>query len=316
MLRRLAVVSLAVLLAACGGSNGSTPTSMAPSTSADEQPVGRCSPTAENPTLGLAAINQKYRVVVWDQPESAIPRELEQIGDDPFADSYGGDLTVVESVAVSPATCDVFVGACCEPVSGITYFDREKDGEWEILTGHLPAISPDGLLLSLVSYEQLVISSVENPQEPVSTFDLPKSDVATMYRSHWINGDEVAVSGFTKDGAFVWIARMSDGTVREAFTITPDVTWNSDGLWRVGLIGVDESANIVTGTVSATDSNVIQYRYPDSFEVHKSDDAPEGAMSYVMRGARSAMVSKNGALTVWFGNGDPVAVDGAYAWAG
>ena len=311
MLRRLlAVVCAAVSLAACGDSDA------APTSSGVTLPAGKCAPTADNPTLGLAAINQKYRVVVWDQPGSVTARELEQIGDDPFADSYGGDLTVVESVAVSPATCDVFVGACCEPVSGITYFDREKDGEWEILTGHLPAISPDGELLSLVSYEQLVVSSVADPEKAIVTFDLPKADVATMYRSRWINGDEIAVSGFTKDGAYVWVARMSEGTVREALRITPDVTWTSDNLWRVGLIGVDESDNIVTGNVSATGTNIVEHRYPDSFEVHKSDDAPEGMMTYVINGARSAMVSKNGTLTVWFGNGDPVTFDGAYAWAG
>lgn len=311
MLRRAAAIAVtAVLLVACGD-NGAT------SSPSDETvPAGKCAPTADNPTLGLAAINQKYRVVVWDQPGSATPRELEQIGDDPFAESYGGDLTVVESVAVSPLTCDVFVGACCEPVSGITYFDKENDGEWEMLTGHLPAVSPDGELLSLVSYEQLVISSVADPEKSIVTFDLPKADAATMYRSQWINGDEVAVSGFTKDGAFVWVARMSEGTVREAFRITGDVTWQSENLWRVGLIGVDESGNVVTGNVSSSNTDVVELRYPDSFEVHKSDNAPDGVMTYVMRGARSAMVSKNGALTVWFGTGDPVAVDGAYAWAG
>lgn len=311
MLRRVLVAGLAVIsLTACGNND-------AASTSSDETvPAGKCSPTADNPTLGLAAINDKYRIVVWDQPGTQNPRELEQIGDDPFAESYGGDFTVVESVAISQSTCDVFVGACCEPVSGITYFDKEKDGEWEILTGHLPAISPDGELLSLVSYEQLVISSVADPEKAIVTFDLPKADVATMYRSQWINGDEVAVSGFTKDGSFVWVARMSEGTVREAFTITSNITWDSDHLWRVGLIGVDESDNIITGTVNATNTNVVEYRYPESFEVHTSSDAPEGMSTYVVRGKRSAMVSKNGALTVWFGNGDPRTVDGAYVWAG
>lgn len=311
MFRRCLAVALAVIsLSACGNGDASS------STSDDTVPSGKCAPTAANPALGLAAINQKYRVVVWDQPGSATPRELEQIGDDPFAESYGGDYTVVESVAVSPSTCDVFVGACCEPVSGITYHDKDKDGEWEILTGHLPAISPDGGLLSLVSYEQLVVSSVTEPEKEIATFDLPKADNATMYRSQWINGDEIAVSGFTKDGAFVWVARISEGTVREAFRISADITWDSENLWRVGLIGVDESGNIVTSTVSSSGTNVIEHRYPDSFEVHKSDAAPDGMMTYVMRGARSAMVSRSGALTVWFDTGDPVAVDGSYAWAG
>lgn len=310
-MRRILVGLVAlVFVASCGaGNSSSTPTTEA-------TPIGKCSPTDENPTLGLAAINQKYRVVVWDTPGSNTPRELEQIGDDPFAESYGSDYTVVESVAISPLTCALFIGACCEPVSGITYYDKGNDGEWDMLTGHLPAISPDGELLSLVAYEELVVSSVADPEKAIATFNLPKADQATMYRAHWINGDEVAISGFTSTGAYVWIARMSEGTVQEAFQITPDVTWDSENLWRVGLIGIDESGNIVTSNASSSTSHVIEYRYPESFEVFKSDNVPELVMSYVMKGARSAMVSTNGALTVWYGTGDPVKLDGAYAWAG
>ncbi len=305
----IAVLATTALLVGCGGGSSAVP-------STDPVPEGKCQPTEEDPTLGLAAINRDYRVAVWDTPGSGTPRVLEQLGDDPYSESYGGDMTVVESVAVSPLTCAVFVGACCEPVSGITYHDGNGDGEWETLTGHLPAISPDGELLSLVAYEQLVISAVAEPGTAMVTIELPSADTATMYRSQWINGDEIAVSGFTSEGAFVWIARMSDGTLREGFRITPDVRWESDKMWRVGLIGVDESANLVTQTLGSGSAAVIEYRYPDSFEVHKTDDAPQGSVSYVMRGRRSSMVSENGALTVWFGNGDPQVVDGAYVWAG
>ena len=308
-LRLAAPVAAACILASCGGGSSAT-------VSTDPVPQGKCRPTADNPTLGLAAINRDYRVVVWDDPASPTPRVLEQLGDDPYSESYGGDMTVVESVAVSPLTCAVFVGACCEPVSGITYHDGNGDGEWETLTGHLPAISPDGELLSLVGYEELVVSSVRTPDKAIATFDLPSASTATMYRSQWINGDEIAVSGFTAEGAFVWVARISDGTLREGFRITPDVGWQSDRMWKVGLIGVDESSNVVTQTLGAGPNAVIEYRYPESFEVHKTDDAPEGSMSYVMRGGRSSMVSENGALTVWFGNGDPRVVDGVYVWAG
>jgi hypothetical protein len=43
---------------------------------------------------------------------------------------------------------------------------------------------------------------------------------------------------------------------------------------------------------------------------------PASVRSYVMKGKRSVMVSDNGALTTWFGNGDPIAIDGKYVWAG
>lgn len=311
-MRRALLVSVSSLfvLASCGGSSSS-------SVATDvESPQGKCAPTAQNPTVGMAAITEEYKVVVWDSPNSSTPRQLEQIGDDPFSSSTGSDLTVVETASVSTKTCEVFVGACCEPVSGITFFDTDKDGEWETLMGHLPAISPDGELLARVAYEELLISSVVNPEETTVTINLPKADVATIYRAQWINGDEVALSGFTKDGAFVWIARMSEGTLREAAQLSQTVNWTSTGLWNVGLIGVDENGNVVTQTSATGKQSVLEYRYPDSLDVSSTDSLPAGVRSYVMKGKRSVMVSDNGALTTWFGNGDPIAVDGKYVWAG
>ena len=92
--------------------------------------AGRCAPSEENPTLGLAAITDKYRVRVWDDATTTESRDLEQIADDPYANSTGYDLTVVESVALSTKNCKIFVGACCEPVSGITFYEGDNKGEW------------------------------------------------------------------------------------------------------------------------------------------------------------------------------------------
>ncbi|MEY4995961.1 MAG: hypothetical protein RLZ67_686, partial [Actinomycetota bacterium] len=188
MFRRSLVISLAAIaLVACGSESSSTPQDSV-------VPAGKCSPTTDNPTLGMSAINRDYRVVVWNNPSSKSPVTLDQIGDDPFSENTGADFTVVETVAVSPKTCDVFVGACCEPVSGITFYDKQGDGEWETLFGHLPTISPDGELLARVAYEELLISSIDNPEETMVTIGLPKADVATIYRAQWINGDEIALS--------------------------------------------------------------------------------------------------------------------------
>lgn len=306
--RRLAIgVLVAVALSACG-STTSTPQD------STETPAGKCTPTEENPTLGMAAINRDYRVVVWTDPDSETPTTLEQIADDPFNENYGADLTVVETVAVSPTTCEVFVGACCEPVSGITFYDKEKDGKWEMLIGHLPTISDDGELLARVAYEELLISSVADPETTTVTIGLPKADVATIYRAQWINGDEIALSGFTKDGAVLWIARMSDGTLREVARLSTSVNWNSDKMWRVGLVGVDESGNVVTQSLNE-DKGVIEFRYPESFEVFSTDDVATNVMSYVMSRSRSAMVTDAGVLTTWFGNGDPQTIDGQFVWA-
>jgi hypothetical protein len=264
----------------------------------------------------MSAITENYRVRVWDNPATNTPRELEQIGDDPFAESTGYDLTVVESVAVSPKDCKVFVGACCEPVSGITFYEGKKKGEWLQLVGHLPAISPDGEQLARVAYEELLISSTSTPEKTSTTIALPKANEATMYQSVWINGDQVAISGFTPKGAYVWIATISEGTLRPGELITDTVNWESENLWRVGLVGADENENLVTRRMGADKNDILDFRYAEAFESHSSIEIPLGTISYVMNGQRSAMVTEKGILSVWAGNSDPVQIGAGYVWAG
>lgn len=278
--------------------------------------TGRCAPSEENPTLGLAAITDNYRVRVWDDPATTASRELEQIGDDPYSNNTGYDLTVVESVAISSKDCKIFVGACCEPVSGITFYEGENKGEWLQLTGHLPTVSPDGELLALVGYEELTISSVEAPDKVSTTIALPKADVATIYRAQWISNDDVALSGFTSDGAYLWIASQSTKSLGEGVQISSTIDDAAHGLSLVGLIGVDENNNVVTQNIAAEQQTVVEYRYPDSLAISSSDMLSGFMRSYVMRGERSVMVSDNGALTTWFGNGNPLSLTGKYNWAG
>jgi hypothetical protein len=309
-MKRLLIFSV-IALSACSSST------TAPSdTAGDTAVVGACAATLEKPTLGLSAITEKYRVRVWDDPASTTPRELDQIGDDPFAESSGYDLTVVESVAVSPKDCKVFVGACCEPVSGITFYEGKKKGEWLQLMGHLPAISPDGEQLARVAYEELLISSTSTPEKTSTTIALPKAKEATMYQSVWINGDQVAISGFTPKGAYVWIATISEGTLRPGELITDTVNWESENLWRVGLVGADENENLVTRRMGTDKNDVLDFRYAEAFESHSSIEIPLGTISYVMNGQRSAMVTEKGVLSVWAGNSDPVQIGAGYVWAG
>ena len=278
--------------------------------------AGRCAPSAENPTLGLSAITDEYRVRVWDDPTSTDARDLEQIADNPSSNNSEYDLMVVESVAVSAKDCTIFVGACCEPVSGITFYEGENKGEWLQLIGHLPTVSPDGELLALVGYEELTISSVANPDKVLTTIALPKADVATIYRAQWINNDDVALSGFTNDGAYLWIASQSTKSLREGVQISDTVDNAAHGMSLVGLIGVDENNNVVTQNMATEQQTVVEYRYPDSLAISSSDTLSGFVRSYVMRGERSVMVSDNGVLTTWFGNGNPLSLAGKYNWAG
>jgi hypothetical protein len=182
--------------------------------------------------------------------------------------------------------------------------------------GHLPAISPDGEQLALVAYEELLISSTARPDKTSMTIALPKANEATMYKSAWINGDQVAISGFTPKGAYVWIATVSEGTLRPGELITDTVNWESEELWRVGLVGADENENLVTRRVGSAEKDILDFRYAEAFESHSSIEIPRGTTSYVMNGQRSAMVNEKGVLSVWAGNGDPVQLGAGYVWAG
>ena len=278
--------------------------------------TGRCAPSEENPTLGLAAITDKYRVRVWDDPTTTTSRELEQIADDPYANNTGYDLTVVESVALSTQDCKIFVGACCEPVSGITFYEGKNKGEWLQLTGHLPAISPDGEQLALVGYEELTVSSVDAPDKVSTAIELPKSDVATMYQTAWLNDDQVAVSGFTSQGALVWIATISKGTLRPAQLITAEMNWGHENLWRVGLVGVDENKNIVTRVIGTEGNDILQSRAAESFEIRSTQNISDTTVTYIINGSRRATVDKEGVLSVWWGTGSPLQIGNDYSWAG
>ena len=278
--------------------------------------TGKCVPSEKNPTLGLVAITDKYRVRVWDDPTTTTSRELEQIADDPYSNNMGYDLTVVESVALSTKDCKIFVGACCEPVSGITFYEGENKGEWLQLIGHLPAISPDGERLALIGYEELTVAPVDFPDKVSTTIGLPKADVATMYQTAWLNGDQIAVSGFTSKGAFVWIASISEGTLSPAQLVTADVNWQSENLRRVGLVGVDENKNLVTRVIGTDGDDILQFRNPESFETRLTSNVSDTTVTHTINGARRATIDREGVLSVWWGTGSPIQIGDDYNWVG
>lgn len=301
-----------MLLASCSSAQ-STPTT----TTEPALPQGKCSATTDNPTLGLAAITDAFLVRAWTNPNTSDYTEFVRIGDDPFATppTQGGDLTVVETATVSIATCAVFVGTCCEPVSGITFYGGETTGEWQMLMGRLPAISPDGERLSVVAYEQLVIAPVRTPEETSAVIPIPTGETVNFLGAHWLNVEQVALLGATADGVYMWVATVVDNAVSEPVLITNSVNWLSDNLNQVEFVGVDENGNIAVRVPRAT-SQVIEYRYPDSFEVRSSTPLGTPVLSYRTTLDRSAMVTNTGVLSVWSGNNNPAQVGAGYVWAG
>jgi hypothetical protein len=311
--KRLVAIALLVLSACSNHSSDVSEDTVAES-------AGKCAPTPQNPALGLAAVTENFRVHVWTNAESTTPVVLEQLGDIPSESNDGFDLSIVESAAISPKDCSVFVGACCEPVSGITYYRGEKKGEWLQLYGRLPAISPDGELLAIAGYEALTISSTAKPSVVNTTIKLPSADEVWVERVQWISSDEVAITGARKDGIYVWIARTSDGTLREPFRITKDIHQGTGAISAVGIVGTDEIGNIVTQNVTVGENGVekqfLEYRYLDSFQTFTTTALPDDVVRFRMNLGRTSMTVSNRALSIWFGNADPVQLGAGYTWAG
>lgn len=312
-MKRLVALALLVLSACSTQSNGASEETVA-------EFAGKCAPTAKNPALGLAAVTDDYRVHVWTNPESTKPVVLEQLGDVPSESNDGFDLSLVETAAISPKDCGVFVGACCEPVSGITYYRGAKKGEWLQLYGRLPSVSPDGELLAIAGYENLTISSTAKPSVVNTTIELPPADEVWVERVQWMNGDEVAITGAKKDGIYVWIARVSDGTLREAFRITKDIHQGTGAISAVGIVGTDEMGNILTQNVTVGENGVgkkfLEYRYLDSFQTFTTTALPDDVINYRMNLGRTSIVLNNRALSIWFGNANPLQLGAGYLRAG
>lgn len=301
-------------IAACVLASCSTSES-APTTTTTEPPRGKCVASKDNPTLGLAAITDGFLVRAWADPSSQEFVEFPRIGDDPFDETQRGDTAVVESATVSVATCGVFVGTCCEPVSGITYYGGEKTGEWQMLMGRLPTVSPNGEKLAVVALEQLIITSASAPEETEAVVFIPSGETTKFIDAHWLNGEEVGLVGANAFGVFLWVVDVVERVVSDPILITQDVTAFSENISTVRFVGVDDEENLAFRLPGAT-GDVIQYRNGFVFDVKKTTTLRTNVFSYRIDRERSAMVTDAGVLSVWVGTGNPVQVGPGYIWAG
>lgn len=294
---------------------GCTNTESAPVTTTTVPPRGQCVATPSHPAVGLAAITDAFLVRAWTTPGSSDYTELPRLGDDPLVPNQRGNLAVVETATVSVATCAVFVGTCCEPVSGITYYGGELTGEWLMLMGRLPTVSPDGEKLAVVALEQLIITSVRNPEETEAVVFIPSGETTNFLDAHWLNQEEVGLFGANADGVFLWVVDVANATVGEPILITNDINWLSENLGAVSFAGVDDEENIAI-RLPGPSGDVIQYRSGLIFDVTTSAPLRTNVFTYRIDRERSAMVTDAGVLSVWVGIDNPTQIGAGYIWAG
>lgn len=318
---RQPIIALAVVatLAACGGSGGpSGDTSGTGGDTTTTVPGPPCAPTADAPWRGMVAITDEYLVRVWNQGTREFT-EYQRVGDDPRSDNVMGDYNVVETVAVDPGTCRVFVGTCCEPVSGITYYDIDKPfDQWGILYGHYPVISPDGTRVAYSGYEEITVADLDDPQTAIATIKQPAAEEATIYDMVWLTDDSLVLLGFTTDGAYLWRADLGAGALADPVLITDAVSQSVGDIWTVGLVGVDAGQLLVRAPGEG--GSRLQRRSVDTLEVD-SDEALAGTeRSHRIGRGRVVSVSDKGRLFAFpVGAEDARAIGDAtdlYVWAG
>lgn len=193
-----ALIAAAALAGGCSADDSASLTSASGTRS--------CVATDADPQLGTVAFSTAGFVRVWVEPGSTDYVELPRIGGDPNDMPTEGDPNIVSSLAVDPATCTVFVGLCCEPVSGSTYWGRPED-DWSpdsahVLVGALPAVSPSGKYLALVGYEALSVYTLSDPETTTASVQLAAADDALYQDSMWLDDATIALVS-TRNGV-VW----------------------------------------------------------------------------------------------------------------
>lgn len=309
--------TVAVFLAVVSGCAG-TDTGSGSGSTTTTAPGPRCAPTVNEPWRGMAAITEKYRVRIWDKG-TVDHTELPMIGNDPNNDATEGDYNVVETVAVDPNTCKPFIGTCCEPVTGITYYDIDKPvEEWGILYGHYPTISPDGTRIAYSSYEDVTVASLDDPGTALVTIKQPGPERATIYDMVWLGNDDLVLLGFTADGAWLWRISVSAKTLSDPVLITDAVSQSNGDLWSVGLVGVDDGRLMVRAPGEG--GSRLQRRSLDTLELDSEEPFTGKERTYRIAAGRVVTVLESGRLMAFpMGAEDAPTVGGPedlYIWAG
>lgn len=272
--------------------------------------VSSCAPTPEAPLAGLVAVTSEAHVHVWNRPGAAGFVDLGMLGSSLTDQPTEGEGAFVESAAVVPATCGVFVGLCCEPVSGLTKWFKSPDVAPVDIFGRLPAVSPDGARVALVGYGILEVRSVEDPTSEGTTIKVPGDGSAPVLDLMWLDGDRLVL--LVSSGTSVpelHVATVSEGTMSQPFGFL-GIESDVEG---VLLSGVDGG----TLEVQVRSSSGIRVIALDTTTLEVTGEG-KSLPGFVRRnGDRTVLVSPNGNLSAYTeGDVDPTPVGDGYLWAG
>lgn len=275
-----------------------------------------CGASPDTSLSGVAAVTDGGVVRVWSTEGLGEFFELPVVGDDPKSPPTEGDGTYVESVAVVPGTCAVFVGLCCEPASGLTKWFATPETEPVSLFGRLPAVSPDGARIALVGYGQLLVTSVDTPDEEGLTIALPASDGFTVVDMVWLDSDRLVLLVEGERGTQLQTVVVSEGAFRQRVLVDAKSDWSTTGVTGVALIGISRG-DLLLGSISGG-VNVIDRRDAATLESVGREKPFYTTYRWIRRvKSHTVFISSEGFLSAMKdGDEDPTPIGTKYFWAG
>lgn|GEM_PF-2762416 len=296
----------ALTLVACGGGEPLTDATQTTAAASRDS----CSSSPESPFSGLSAVTPEGVVHVWVRPGADGRIEFAGVGDDPAKPPTEGDGSFVESVAVAPSTCAVFIALCCEPVSGLTKWYPTPGSDPIDLYGRLPAVSPDGERVALVGYDTVTVRSVADPTVEGASIGLPVDGSSVVLDMMWLDGDRLVILVNTGGSLLLHEAVISEGTIRPGVALGAGVEPVSALL--VGLI--DGTFRVSERSEAAF---LIESFDPSTLESLGSEPV-DPASPFVRRaGNRTVSITRDSTLIAHAdGQIDPTPLGSGYWWAG
>ena len=312
-------------------SSGNTQTASASSSTTTQASLAKttaCARTINEPLRGLVALTSDYIVRNWQSNTAEEFIDMPRVGDDPNAPPTEGDFNVAETAVQDPRSCNVLTGTCCEPVIGVTYFGTNTDGSPKYAMGRLPVVSPSGDSVAFLAYESINISTLDKPDETVSSIAFPDATLLMVKELRWIDDENLAVLAVGSKGSFLYLVSVKNSTVSSAELLAADTTSSEGNFSDVGIAGLSDDGNLWTrrSDLSSNAGSLLELRdATDLSRVIRTDALPDRPLSYTIRNGVVVWLHADGTLQVtapqvsptpggseWFS----VTLPGTYVWAG